>query len=94
MATNSGISPLYLEIGKGLAEQLALAYAASNPGAALALTAFNNIMAAQAAIVAHNAIIVRAQGEGWTDTDPRWDAPLAEQQSRMDAENARHDAMK
>lgn len=94
MTTKTGISPLYLEIGKGLAEQLALAYAATNPGAALALTAFNNIMAAQAAVANHNTIIVQAQSEGWADTDPRWEQPLAEQQSRMDAENARHDAMK
>lgn len=92
MATN--ISPLYLEIGRQLAEQLALSYASVNPGAALALTAVKSIMDAQAAVAAHNAIIVQAQTEGWTETDSRWDAPLAEQQARMDAENARHDAMK
>jgi hypothetical protein len=85
------ISPLYLEIGKALAEQLVIEYAQTQPGAVIALTALDNIMKAQAAVAAHNAIIVRAQKEGWSETDPRWDAPLAEQQSRMDVENARHD---
>lgn len=91
--TTAKISPLYLEIGKQLAQQLALAYAAINPGAALAMTAVNAIMTAQAAIVQHNKIITQAQAEAWTEEDPRWDAPLAEQQARMDAENARHAAM-
>ena len=94
MTNKTGISPLYLQIGKQLAEQMALAYAQTNPGAALALAAFNAIMAAQAAIVAHNKLVMQAQAENWLDTDPRWDQPLAEQQARMDAENARHDAMK
>lgn len=92
MNTATNISPLYLEIGKQLAGQLAMAYAATNPGAALALTAVNAIMAAQSAVAQHNKIIGQAQAEGWGEDDPRWDAPLAEQQSRMDAENARHDA--
>ena len=92
MTTKTGISPLYLEIGKQLALGLAASYAQINPGAAAALTLVNTIMAQQAAIAKHNTIIVQAQTEKWSDTDPRWDAVLKEQQSRMDAINARHDA--
>lgn len=88
------ISPLYLEIGKGLAEQLVVAYAQADPRVALGVTVVKTIMDAQAAVAAHNTLLVQAQSEGWLDTDPRWDAPLADQQARMDAENARHDALK
>lgn len=94
MADNQGISPLYFQIGKQLAVNLATAYAQTDPRVALGVTVVNTILQAQAAVVAHNAILVKAQSEEWTDTDPRWDAVLAEQQSRMDAENARHDGMK
>lgn len=92
MATN--ISPLALQIGEQLALNLAATYAQTDPRAATGLAIVNTILSAQAAIVAHNAVISQAQSEGWTETDPRWDAPLAEQQSRMDVENARHDEMK
>lgn len=88
----SGISPLYWEIGKQLAESLVLQYATVSPGVSIAVTVAKSIMDAQAAIAAHNAIIVRAQAEGWADDDERWDAPLAEQQDRMDVENRRHDS--
>jgi hypothetical protein len=91
MATNYGVSPLYLEIGKALALNLAAQYASTNPGVSAGLAVVNSIMQAQAAVVAHNAINVKAQAEGWADTDPRWDAPLAEQQARMDVVNKRLD---
>lgn len=87
MTTNPGISPLYFEIGKELATTLALSYAAADPRAALTVTAIKTVLAAQAAVAAHDSILAKAQTEGWSDTDARWDAVLDAQQVRMDAVN-------
>lgn len=86
------MSPLALSIGKELALQLLVAYATAKPQVATGLVIVQDILKARAAMAEHDRVVDQAQAEGWSDTDPRWDAPLAEQQARMDAVNARHDA--